>query len=87
MERFKPEGGQWEAGQKVRIASLTNVDTNEPETETNGLIGAAATIVEPYINDYYDCTIRPDEPMPVLGEAYGNPPILAMLYVDLEVVE
>jgi hypothetical protein len=86
MKGTELEASDYKAGDHVRIKSLTDVDTRLPEDETYGLIGMTATIVEPAINDYYDCTIKPDEPMPVLGESYGNPPILAMLYVDLEKV-
>lgn len=80
----------WFKGQKVRIKSLTDVDTKEPETDTvDGwkLIGKTATIVEPYTNDYYDCTIQMDEPIGELGSAYGQPPTFAFLHCDLEVVE
>jgi hypothetical protein len=90
MERRKPDGRDWEAGQKVRIISLTDVDTKEPETDTvDGfkLIGRLATIVEPYMNDYYDCTIRLDEGISELAATYGIPPTLAFLYVDLEPID
>jgi hypothetical protein len=50
-------------------------NTGEPEDEDFGLIGTTATIVEPCLGDYYDCGILPKEPMPVLGESPGNPPV------------
>jgi len=86
MERERPDGSDWEAGQKVRIISLTDVDTKEPETDSvDGfrLIGRTATITNPYLNDYYDCEIKLDEPLNV---APGIPAILAFLYVDLEAI-
>jgi hypothetical protein len=89
MERQRPDGSNWQADQKVRIISLTDVDTKEPETDSvDGwkLIGRTATIVEPYMNDYYDLTIQLDEPLGELGSAYGQPPTLAFLYMDLEAI-
>jgi hypothetical protein len=86
MERSRPDGGDWEAGQKVRIISLTDVDTKEPETDTvDGfkLIGRTATIVNPYLNDYYDCEIKLDEALNVAPEYAA---VLAFLYVDLEAI-
>ena len=89
MEAFKPDGGLWEAGQKVRIKSLTDVDTKKPETDTNDgfkLIDRTATIVEPYLNDYYECSIQLDGGIDELAATYGIPPTLAFLYCDLEVI-
>jgi hypothetical protein len=90
VEYHKPDGEAWKAGQKVRIISLTDVDTKEPETDTvDGfkLIGRTAVITEPYLNDYYDCLIRLDEGIDQLAATFGIPPTLAFLYVDLEVIE
>jgi hypothetical protein len=90
MESHKPDGELWEAGQKVRIISLTDIDTGELDADTADgfkLIGRTATLVEPYCNDYYDCVVRLDEPIIELAGTYGIPPTLAFLYMDLEVVE
>jgi hypothetical protein len=43
--------------------------------------------VEPYLNDYYDCTIRLDKGIDELAATYGIPPTLAFLHRDLEVIE
>jgi hypothetical protein len=72
------------AGDRVRIKSLTDVDTKEPAEDEDGLVGRTAIVVEPFINDYYDCIVEMEGPVGELGKAYGNPPTLAMLYVDLE---
>lgn len=79
-------------GDIVRIKSLTDVDTKEPEDHNDelGLIGRTATVVEPYLCDYYDCTIQLNEPLGELGNllrGYGTPPVLAFLNCDLEAVE
>jgi hypothetical protein len=89
MERQKPDGSQWEAGQKVRIVSLTDVDTKKPETDTvDGfkLIGRTGFLADPYINDYYDCTVTLDEGIDQLASTFGIPPTLAFLFVDLEAI-
>lgn len=83
-------GAPFKEGDKVRIISLTDVDTKEPDNDDFGLIGRTATVAEPALNDYYDCTIQMDEPLNELGDrlkGYGMPPVLAMLYRDLEVVQ
>jgi len=77
----------WELGQKVRIKSMTDVDTKEPEDDTFNLIGRTATIVEAYLNDYYDCSIKLDNSSDIPGTVYGDPAILAFLHCDLEVIE
>jgi hypothetical protein len=84
---------EWYAGQKVRIKSLTDIDTGEPETDTidgHKLIGRTATIIDPYLCDYYDCTIQLDEPLGELGDTfkgYGEPPVLAFQHKDLEKID
>jgi hypothetical protein len=81
---------EFKKGERVRIKSLTDVDTKEPEDDTidgHKMIGRTAIIIEPYLNDYYDCTIQLEEPLGELGDAlkgYGEPPVLAFLHCDLE---
>jgi hypothetical protein len=77
-------------GDIVRIKSLTDVDTKEPDTDEVGLIGKTATVVDPYLCDYYDCIIQLNEPLGELGNllrGYGEPPMLAFLNCDLEVIK
>jgi hypothetical protein len=86
MQRTGPGGRAWQAGEQVRITSLTDVDTKLPQTppDTFNLIGRLAVIQDPYINDYYDLTIRLLDSSGIPGTAYGTPAILAFLYCDLE---
>jgi hypothetical protein len=70
---------KFNAGDRVRILSLTDIDygdvytTNEAAAAASAtdyavpLIGMTGTIVEPYLNDYYDCTVRMDADNAVLG--------------------
>lgn len=75
-------------GDKVRIISLTDVDTKEPDTAPDAfnLLGSTGTVEEPVLCDYYDCTIKLDKPLAGL-QGYGQPPVLAMLYCDLEKIK
>jgi hypothetical protein len=74
-------------GDRVKITSLTDIDSGESETDDFGLIGRTAKVLVPAMNDYYDCTIQLEEPLGELGSAYGIPPTLAFLYIDLEVIK
>jgi hypothetical protein len=84
----REEGYALKKGAMVRIISLTDVDTKLPESwhDFPELIGQVATIVDPAINDYYDCIIQLTEPVGELGSPYGHPPRLAFLYCDLELI-
>ena len=75
---------EWKEGDRVRIKSLTDVDTREPDSDVFHFIGRMATIVQPYVNDYYDCIIKLDEGIPELAATFGIPPELAFLHCDLE---
>jgi hypothetical protein len=87
------------AGDKVRIKSLTDIDNRDRVILSNSeaimegvpeVIGRTAIVTAPTINDYYDCLIQLDSPLSALGHkirGYGNPPILAMLYCDLEIIK
>jgi hypothetical protein len=80
------------AGDRVRIVSLTDIDYGDVYTTNEAaaaaatdyvdiaLIGKTGTIVEPYLNDYYDCTVRMDGEMPRGYE------VLGMVEDDLELV-
>ena len=78
---------RYSPGDRVRVIGLTDVDTKEQETDDQfGLIGRTGTIVEPAMNDYYDCTVQIDSlsDNPDLVKSYGNPPVFAMLYTDIQ---
>lgn len=73
-------------GDRVKVVSLTDVDTGEPEDQDElGLIGKVGTVVEPVICDYYDCHIQFDS-LGEIGKVFGDPPVLAFLYCDIEKV-
>jgi hypothetical protein len=86
-------------GDRVRIKSLTDVDDRSSVILSNSeailegvpeVIGRTAIVTEPAINDYYDCLIQMESPVGALGNkitGYGSPPILAILYCDLEIVK
>lgn len=74
---------KWKAGDRVRIVKLTDIDTKTDQSlhDAFHLIGRTATILEPYLNDYYDCTIQLDKSVVGLSG-----PILAFLHCDLEII-
>lgn len=75
-------------GDKIKIKCLTDVDTKElAEDDTFHIVGRTGVVTQPAINDYYECIIELDMPYNEdLIMCYGNPPQLAMLYRDLEVI-